>query len=109
MGWARPRWSTGVRPDGTGEVVVDDRLGVDVGERIDLAGTELTVVGVAHGLTLLGGIPNVYASIDDVQEIAFQGAPLITTVVTTGTPDRADHRPGGPHAPSRWRRTPSTP
>jgi putative ABC transport system permease protein len=69
-----------------GEIVVDDRLGVDVGERVDLAGTELTVVGVAHGLTLLGGIPNVYGSIDDVQDVAFQGAPLITTVVTTGTP-----------------------
>ena len=69
-----------------GEVVADDRLKVDVGERVDLAGTELTVVGLAHGLTLLGGIPNVYASIDDVLEVAFQGAPLITTVVTTGTP-----------------------
>ena len=69
-----------------GEIVADDRLGVDVGERVDLAGTELTVVGVAHGLTLLGGIPNVYASVDDVREVAFQGAPLITTVVTTGAP-----------------------
>ena len=39
-----------------------------------------------EAVTLLGGIPNVYASLEDVQEIAFQGGPLITTVVTTGTP-----------------------
>ena len=85
-GLGTPNVVDGRSADRRGEVVVDDRLGADVGERIDLAGTELTVVGVAHGLTLLGGIPNVYASLEDVQEIAFQGAPLVTTVVTTGTP-----------------------
>jgi putative ABC transport system permease protein len=85
-GLGTPKVVDGRSADRRGEVVVDDRLGADVGERIDLAGTELTVVGVAHGLTLLGGIPNVYASVEDVQEIAFQGAQLVTTVVTTGTP-----------------------
>ena len=85
-GLGTPEVTDGRSARAPGETVVDDRLGVDVGERIDLAGTELTVVGRTHGLTLLGGIPNVYASIEDVQEIAFQGAPLITTVATTGTP-----------------------
>jgi putative ABC transport system permease protein len=85
-GLGTPEVTDGRSARKSGEIVVDDRLRVDVGERVDLAGTDLTVVGRAHGLTLLGGIPNVYASIDDVQEIAFQGAPLITTVATTGTP-----------------------
>jgi putative ABC transport system permease protein len=88
-GLGTPTVADGRSADRPGEVVADDRLGVDVGDSFDLAGTELTVVGVAHGLTLLGGTPNVYASVDDVREIAFQGAPLITTVVTTGTPTDA--------------------
>jgi putative ABC transport system permease protein len=85
-GLGTPPVDEGQSADQTGEVVADKRLEVDVGERIELAGTELTVVGLASGLTLLGGIPNVYGSLEDVQEVAFQGAPLITTVVTTGTP-----------------------
>jgi putative ABC transport system permease protein len=86
-GLGTPHVVEGRSAEARGEVVADKRLEVDVGERVELAGTELTVVGLASGLTLLGGIPNVYASLDDVQDIAFQGAPLITTVVTTGTPN----------------------
>ena len=85
-GLGTPHVEEGRSANQRGEIVADERLEVDVGERIDLAGTELTVVGLAHGLTLLGGIPNVYASVEDVQEIVFQDAPLITAVVTTGTP-----------------------
>ncbi|MFL6206910.1 MAG: ABC transporter permease [Acidimicrobiales bacterium] len=85
-GLGTPNVVEGRSAERVGEVVADKRLHADVGERVDLAGTELTVVGVTSGLTLLGGIPNVYASLEDVQEVAFQGAPLITTVVTTGTP-----------------------
>ena len=85
-GLGTPDVIDGRSADRAGEVVVDGRLDANIGERIDLAGTELTVVGVTSGLTLLGGIPNVYASLEDVQAVAFQGASLITTVVTTGTP-----------------------
>ena len=85
-GLGTPQATDGRSAQKAGEIVADDRLDVEIGERIDLAGTELTVVGLAHGLTLLGGIPNVYASVEDVQEIVFEGAALITAVVTTGTP-----------------------
>jgi putative ABC transport system permease protein len=83
-GLGTPAAAEGRSAEQRGEVVADERLGVDLGARIDLAGTELTVVGLAEGLTLLGGVPNVYADVDDVRDIAFQGAPLITTVVTLG-------------------------
>jgi putative ABC transport system permease protein len=85
-GLGTPEVTEGRSAERLGEVVADERLGVDVGGHLDLAGTELTVVGVTEGLTLLGGTPNVYAAVDDVRDIAFQGAPLITTVVTLGTP-----------------------
>jgi len=85
-GLGTPSITEGRSADRGGEVVADERLGLDVGGRFELSGTELTVVGLTKGLTLLGGIPNVYASIDDVRDISFQGAPLITTVVTLGAP-----------------------
>ena len=71
---------------GDGEVVADRRLGLDVGDDLVLVGTRLRVVGLVEGHTLLGGIPNVYASLADAQRIAFQGQPLLTTVVLRGTP-----------------------
>ncbi len=88
-GLGTPEVVEGRSAERRGEVVADERLGVDVGGQFDVAGTKLTVVGVAEGLTLLGGTPNVYASVDDARELAFQGAPLITTVVTSGTPTSA--------------------
>jgi putative ABC transport system permease protein len=57
-----------------------------------MAGVALTVVGRVHGHTLLGGIPNVYALLDDVQQITVQGQPIITTVVTRGVPTESDAR-----------------
>jgi putative ABC transport system permease protein len=85
-GLGTPEVVDGRAAQGPGEVVADGRLEVDLGDQIVLAGTELTVVGEVEGLSLLGGTPNVYASVDDARAIAFQGAPLITTVVTLGTP-----------------------
>ena len=65
-----------------GEVVADRRLEVSIGDELVLVGTPLRVVGLVEGHTLLGGIPNVYVSLADAQRIAFQGQPLVTTVVT---------------------------
>ena len=85
-GLGTPEVVDGRSAEAPGEAVADGRLGMDIGEQMVLAGVQLTVVGTTEGLSLLGGTPNVYASVDDVRDIAFQGAPLITTVVTKGTP-----------------------
>ena len=69
---------------GDGEVVADRRLGLDIGEELVLVGAPLRVVGLVEGHTLLGGVPNVYATIADAQRVAFQGQPLVTTVVLAG-------------------------
>jgi putative ABC transport system permease protein len=67
-------------------------MGLDIGDRLTLGGVEFSVVGRVSGHTLLGGTPNVYVSVEDAQRIAFQGQPLITAVVTEGTP--AESPPG---------------
>lgn len=90
-GVGTPRATEGRAVTSRGEVVVDARTGLGLGATLTLGGIDLSVVGRVTGHTLLGGVPNVYVSIVDAQEIAFGGADLITTVVTTGTPTNIPH------------------
>ena len=69
-----------------GEAVVDDALGIDVGDTIQLGDRRLAVVGVAGGVSFNFGLPTVFAALDDVQALAFAGQPLATAVVTEGVP-----------------------
>ena len=85
-GLGTPAVADGRAINGDGEVVADRRLGLDVGDDVVLVGTPLRVVGLVEGHTLLGGVPNVYASVGDAQRIAFQGQPLVTTVVLRDAP-----------------------
>jgi putative ABC transport system permease protein len=87
-GFGEPDPYQGRRARAAGEVVVDVRLGLDVGDEFVVGGRQLTVVGRVRGFSLLGGIPNVYLFIDDARAIAFGGQELATTVVTEGVPAR---------------------
>jgi putative ABC transport system permease protein len=71
-----------------GEIVVDRKLGRDVGDVVWLGGHSLTVVGVADDVTFNFGQPTVFVDLDDVQALGFRGAaePLATAVVTKGVP-----------------------
>lgn len=69
-----------------GEAVVDVALGIDPGETIDLIGEEREVVGTAGGVTFFYGVPTVFVPLADLQEMAFGGLPLVTTVITRGEP-----------------------
>jgi putative ABC transport system permease protein len=85
-GLGTPDVEEGTAVTADGQVVVDRRLGLEVGDDLVLVGTPLRVVGLVEGHTLLGGIPNVYATVADAQRIAFQGQPLVTTVVLRTAP-----------------------
>jgi putative ABC transport system permease protein len=78
------------RPVATrGEVVVDKKVGLGVGETLNLAGRPFKVVGLVSDRTFYGGTPSSYIPIEDAQEIGSKGAPLITAVVMEGRPLRA--------------------
>jgi putative ABC transport system permease protein len=82
----------GRRVAARGEVVVDKKLGLGVGEALNLAGRPFKVVGLVSDRTFYGGTPSSYIPIEDVQEIVAKGAPLITAVVMEGRPF---HAPAG--------------
>jgi putative ABC transport system permease protein len=92
LGTPQPVEGRGVERDG--EVVVDRRLRLAIGDTLELVGTRLVIVGLVDHHTLLGGVPNVYGTIGDAQRIAFQGQPLVTAVVVRGAPNASAVPPG---------------
>jgi putative ABC transport system permease protein len=81
-----PRPSHGQPLQQDGQAVVQPGLGLDVGKTIALGNKTLTVVGTLGESTMLGGIPNLFLTNHDLQEIAYKGAPVITSVAISGTP-----------------------
>lgn len=70
---------------GPGEVVLDSRLGYDVGDAITLGSRPFTVVGEADDVTYLFGVPTAILSLADAQAIIARGQPVASTIVTQGS------------------------
>jgi putative ABC transport system permease protein len=73
-------------PRSSRAAVVDDRLGLDTGDRLDLNGASLQVTGVTHGMTYFAGIPRVTLPLNRAQRLGIEGRPLVTAIVTQGRP-----------------------
>jgi putative ABC transport system permease protein len=69
-----------------GDVVMAPSFGLDLGSPVVIGNKSFTVVGTLDDSTMLGGIPNVFLGIDDLQDVAFKGAPVITSIAVSGTP-----------------------
>jgi putative ABC transport system permease protein len=85
-GIGQPKVFKGREPAALGEAVADSKLGLDLGTRVDLAGHTVKVVGIAHGVTFFYGIPTIFTSIEDTQQIAYAGLPIAMTIATRGVP-----------------------
>ena len=66
--------------------VVDESLGVHVGEQIALNGTRFNVVGRVRGVTYFAGIPAVFVTLGAADRLTADGRPLATAVLVRGTP-----------------------
>ena len=54
------------------EVVVDSKLGLDLGDKLSLGSHDYTVVGITQGAVDSGGNPLLYLSLPDAQQVQFQ-------------------------------------
>ncbi len=70
----------------SGEAVADESLGVDIGSSFTFGDERFTVVGLASGLTLFAGAPNIYITVPDMQRAAFNGLPVVTAIGVRGRP-----------------------
>jgi putative ABC transport system permease protein len=69
-----------------GGAIVDQSLGLAVGDRLDLNGAAFRVGAVTAGMTYFAGIPTVTVSLRDAQRLGLGGRDLATAVVTRGRP-----------------------
>lgn len=67
-----------------GELVADDSLDVDIGDRVMIAGTELAVVGLTSDSTLLAGIPLVFTELTQAQDLVYDNRGVVSAVLASG-------------------------
>jgi putative ABC transport system permease protein len=80
-----PKATSGRDPKRSGEVVVDDSLGLDIGDEIDL-GRKFDVVGTYSDRTIFAGSPTAVVTLADAQGIAYAGQPLASALLTEKSP-----------------------
>ena len=87
-GLGEPAAAEGSVERAPGQVLVDAKLGVDIGERIVIGRWTFTVSGVVHGMTATSGIATVWMPLADAQTMGFGGQPLTTAIITKGVPQK---------------------
>jgi putative ABC transport system permease protein len=89
-----PKATSGRDAKRSGEVVVDDSLGVDIGDGLDL-GKRFEVVGTYSGRTMFAGSPTAVITLADAQDISYAGQQLASALLVERAPGSV---PDGFHA-----------
>jgi putative ABC transport system permease protein len=83
-----PRVSEGRAPSTPDEVAASSTLGRHVGEDIQVGARTLRIVGIVPNSTALAKMPNLFLTTEGVQQLAYNGQPIITSIAIVGTPQR---------------------
>jgi len=76
--------ASGRAAEANGEVVLDETLDIDVGATVNLGGVPFTVVGTTRDTTLLAGVPLVFTTTTDAQDLVFRSRDVISAVLVDG-------------------------
>ena len=68
----------------SGELVVDETAGLEVGQQVTIGGMDFTVVGETENITMLAGTPMAFVALADAQNIVFRSTDLIGAVLVDG-------------------------
>lgn len=68
-----------------GEAVVDNTVEARVGDRVLVGNQPFEVVGRTDSTTMFAGIPFVFVSLEDAQQLAFQSSGVVSVVLLSGT------------------------
>jgi putative ABC transport system permease protein len=81
-----PEATSGRDAKSSGEVVVDESLGLDVGDELVLGARSFDVVGTYSGRTIFAGSPTAVISLEDAQKLTYAGQPLASALLTARMP-----------------------
>ncbi|WP_375481601.1 ABC transporter permease [uncultured Mycobacterium sp.] len=81
-----PRVSQGRAPSTPGEVAVSSTLGRGVGGDLQVGAHTLRIVGIVPNSTALAKMPNIFLTTQGLQQLAYNGQPMITSIGIVGSP-----------------------
>jgi putative ABC transport system permease protein len=81
-----PRVSAGEAPAAPDEVAVSSTLGRHIGENLQVGTRTLRIVGIVPNSTALAKMPNIFLTTEGLQQLAYNGQPMITSIGILGTP-----------------------
>jgi putative ABC transport system permease protein len=87
-----PRVSEGRVPAKPDEVAVSSTLGRKIGDDLQLGAHVLHIVGIVPNSTAQAKIPNIFLTIVGLQQVSYNGQPMVTSIGVVGTPK---HLPDG--------------
>jgi len=90
-GLGSPPISEGRAAKEPGEAVVSPGVSAAIGQQLVVGGTSFRVVGTTSAGRYYFGVPSVFMSLADAQEIVFKGQPLVMGIAVKGTA----HAPAG--------------
>ena len=79
-----PPIAEGRAVSGEGEAVVEETVDVSIGDTVEVGGAPFTVVGRSSDTTILAGIPFVFVSIGDAQDLVFRSRDVVSAVLVDG-------------------------
>jgi putative ABC transport system permease protein len=81
-----PRVSQGRPPSTPDEVAVSSTLGRGIGDDLQVGSRTLRIVGIVPNSTTQAKRPNIFLTTEGLQQLAYNGQPLITSIGIVGTP-----------------------
>jgi putative ABC transport system permease protein len=87
-----PVVSQGEAPTAPDEVAVSSTLGRHLGDGLHVGAHTLRIVGIVPNSTALAKTPNIFLTTEGLQQLAYNGQPMVTSIGIVGTPR---HLPDG--------------
>jgi putative ABC transport system permease protein len=81
-----PQVSEGQTPSAPNEVSVSSTLGKHIGEDLQVGARTLRIVGIVPNATALAKTPCIFMTTEGLQQLAYNGQPMITSIGIIGTP-----------------------
>ena len=81
-----PRVSEGRAPSTPDEAAVSSTLGRHVGDDLQVGAHTLRIVGIVPNSTALAKMPNIFLTTEGLQQLAYNGQPMVTSIGIVGTP-----------------------
>lgn len=81
-----PQVSEGRAPSRPDEVAASTTLGRHLGDTLQVGSHTLRIVGIVPDSTALAKIPNIFLTTEGLQQIAYNGQPMVTSIGIDGTP-----------------------